>query len=417
MASIESGEEEGTGPVLKAKSVAVMSDIHLGAGNCVLDQQDHLQRLNQFLGDNAVDVDVLILNGDVCDFALATMQQTIASAVRFVNVLKDRFKHIVYVPGNHDHHSWLLANEVHQFLFALPNVNPLAVQRTERMYKSTFLKRISGGPDRDIFIAYPNLYWKPPATTGRTYVFHHGHYCEDLYSIVSDTLSQAFPGVAGTDLEFLEATNFGWLEFIWYQLGQAGKGIGANGLIEKLYEQIRKDGARTLRDGIDRVYKARLSPILHALAKKQADKRWYVTSGMAEWAANWVDDHAADAIVAAIGAYAEQKKNNDQTPGASAWRAKPLDAGLAEHCHAYLKRCASSAYIPPTDEVSLFFGHTHVAGVWQTPGKPRLFNDGGWIRGANHEWPDSHVFKIDSGGAVTDLYFGPTPAESRVTTL
>src|SRR5262249_3315562 len=145
-----------------------------------------------------------------------------------------------YVPGNHDHHSWLLANELHELLLPFPDIRDDFVKRTERMYKSTFLHRLIDGENRpDLYIAYPNLYWRPPRLAGHTYVFHHGHYCEELYSIIFSTLRAAFPEAVRDDLELLEGASFGWIEMMWYQLGQIGKGVGANGLVEKMYELIR----------------------------------------------------------------------------------------------------------------------------------------------------------------------------------
>jgi hypothetical protein len=324
---------------------------------------------------------------------------------------------MVYLPGNHDHHSWLLANEVHEILFRLPDVGEDCVQRTERMYRSTYLARLSSDPRRDIMIAYPNLYWRPPGLSQTTYLFHHGHFCEDLYTIVSDTLTAAFPNDQRQDLEFLEAANFGWLEFIWYHLGQGGKGIGANGLVERLYHQVVAQGPEVLAGGIRRLYEARLKPIIHRALKEEADDRWWLTEGMAAQVANWLDEHAPRVVVSLISAYAKHKEETLQ-PAASSWRFRGFDEDLAQHCLAYIRRSvAGSKFLPADDRIAFFFGHTHVAGMWHKDGEPSLYNDGGWMRGPAGEWPQSHIFKIDANGAVTDLYFGESDADCKVTLL
>ena len=412
--SISGGKREP--PVVSAKTVAVMSDLHLGASNCVLGEAGQLDRLSALLDRHAVKVDVLVLNGDMCDFALATMQETIGAARRFLQKMARYCDTMVYVPGNHDHHSWLLANEVHEFLFTLPQVDPACVERTERMYQSTFLKTLFADANRDIWIAYPNLYWKPPELPGATYIFHHGHFCEELYSIVSDTLTAAFPDAQQDGLEFVESVNFGWLEFIWYQLGQAGKGIGAHGLIEKLYAQIREDGPAVLAGGIQRLYEARIRPLVHRALKEEADEAWWLTEGAAESVAGWIDRHAPGLVIAFLSAYAKHKEETKQ-PSASDWRFRPLDADLANHCFAYLKRSRSSTFVGPQDRLALFFGHTHVAGAWLDDPAQQLFNDGGWIRGSHGEWPDAHILAIDAAGRVTDLAFAETDSACTATSL
>ncbi|HWU90106.1 MAG TPA: metallophosphoesterase [Kofleriaceae bacterium] len=404
-------------PVLLAGSVAVISDLHLGSGTCVLDEGHHLERLGEFLAAHDVNVDAFVLNGDLCDFSMATMRETLTSARRFLRVIAPRCAEMVYLPGNHDHHSWLLANEVHELLFHIPDVAEDCVQRTERMYRSTSLARLAGDPGRDLMVAYPNLYWRPPGLSQTTYLFHHGHFCEDLYTIVSDTLTTAFPDEQRQDLEFLEAANFGWLELIWYHLGQGGKGIGANGLVERLYEQVSAQGPEVLAEGIQRLYRARLQPIVHRVLKHEADARWWLTEGMAERVASWLDEHASRVVISLISAYAKQKQETLQ-PAASRWRFRELDADLAQHCLAYIQRSvAGSKFLPADDRVAFFFGHTHVAGMWCQPGQPALFNDGGWTRGPDGAWPEAHVFKIDGDGAVTDLYFGERDADCTVTSI
>jgi hypothetical protein len=404
-------------PVLNVRSVAVLSDIHLGASNCVLGEGSTLTRFSAFLEANDVNVDAFVFNGDMCDFALATMSETITHTAEFLAVLTSRCRDMIYVPGNHDHHSWLLANELHEFLRQMPNPDPSCVERTERMYRSTYLKTLLRDQDRDIFIAYPNLYWQPPGADRIACIFHHGHFCEELYSIVSDTLTAAFPEANRKDLEFVESVNFGWLELIWYQLGQTGKGLGAHGLIEHLYERIQRDGPDVLADGIGRLYTTRIRPILHRALKQEADEKWWLTKGMAEHVAAWIDKHAPSVVIALLTAYAKHKIENKQ-PGASDWRFRTLDDDLAQHCLAYIERSKSSRFLPSNDRIAFFFGHTHAFGTWpSSDGQTMLYNDGGWIRKSDNGWPDAHVFVIDERGSVKDLYFGERDSDCTVTQL
>lgn len=423
MATIDSGDIQD--PVLAADSVAVVSDLHLGAENSVLGARGQLRRFRDFLEHFEIKVDAFILNGDMCDFALATMSETFSAAHGFLQVISDRCETAYYVPGNHDHHSWLLANEVHELLMPLPNVRPEVVERTERMYTSTFLRRLvdnSRRPEHDPFelmVAYPNLYWTPPSKPNATYIFSHGHFCEDIYSIVSDTLDAAFPGVARKDLEFLESVNFGWIEMIWYQLGQSGRGIGAHGLIDHLYAEIRAGNVAPIATGITNLYRARLQPVLHRFFSNVAAEHWWLPNIAANALERFIDENVASIVMKLISSYAEHKSSRDQEDSASSLRYASLDDNLAKHCDRYLARCKTSKFVKPDQELSLFFGHTHVAGKWPDEPKkrPYLFNDGGWITGPNGQWPDAHVQVIDARGSVTDYYFGPTTQSWRATQL
>jgi hypothetical protein len=425
MAQIDGGLWEQ--PVLDTQnvtSVAVMSDLHLGAGRrdrvdstrpdapvpgkCVLDEDGQLERLSALLAHHQVYVDVLVLNGDMCDFALATMSRTLASARRFVQRLAPHCKELVYLPGNHDHHAWLLANELHELLLPFPDVADGYLQRTD-------LRRLAApeGEEstRDIRVAYPNLYWKPRNAGGRTYVFHHGHYCEDLYSIIWTLLAAAFPRQATGNLESLEAASFGWLEMIWYQLGQAGKGLGADGIIEHLYGQLERDGSGALEQPLRDLYATLLGPIVH----RAIDAR-LPTAGPHLHAL--VDHHLPGVVLHMMKSYAETKASTRRGPGASSLRFAALDAALARRCDQYLERTrASRGGLPSLDRISFFFGHTHVAGAWPAGGTPRLFNDGGWIRHPDGGWPDAHVLVLSDDGAVRDLTFAEDPAACRYETV
>jgi hypothetical protein len=415
MTNIASGDRQD--PVLHARTVAVISDLHLGSGVSILDEDGEMVRLVDFLSQHGVAVDAFVLNGDVCDFAMSTIRQTMTSAQRFVNLLAPLCREMIYIPGNHDHHSWLLANEIHEILFAIPDLPADCAQRTERMYQTTFLQRLLDDQRRQIKIAYPNVYWQPPESSRLTYLFHHGHFCEDLYQLVSNTLTAAFPDCGQRrDLEFLEATNFGWIELAWYQLGQMGHGLGANGLIENLYDQIKLRGPAALAAGFRRLYATRFRAVVHRALHDEADARWWLTEAMAERVADWLDRHLPDALIALISAYARQQQQTGQR-AASPWRMQPLDHELARHCLAYVETSRTSRFVPADHAVRMVFGHTHIAGTWPREGPPVLFNDGGWVRGAGGAWPDAHVLTFDSAGTVTDLYFGERAADCRVTAV
>src|SRR6266568_3048037 len=59
----------------------------------------------------------LILNGDILELALADTHQAAMTFERFIELIfpadgEALFdKHIIYIPGNHDHHIWEIARE------------------------------------------------------------------------------------------------------------------------------------------------------------------------------------------------------------------------------------------------------------------------------------------------------------------
>ncbi|HEY4239143.1 MAG TPA: metallophosphoesterase [Kofleriaceae bacterium] len=397
-------------PVLSVKSVAVMSDVHLGAGEvdktpgkCVLDEPGQLKRFSDFLRDRVGPVDALIFNGDLFDFALATMHETMTSGRAFLDVASKYASQLIYVPGNHDHHTWLLANEIHELAGGMPTVDVDAVQRTERMYHSTYLQRMIASQNCQVFIGYPNVYWKPAAIAStHTYVFHHGHYCEDTYSLISDLLVSAFPDKVSAQqqqsLEFLEAVNFGWIELVWYQLGQMGKGIGAHGLVESLYQQIQAGQTQQFEDALRRLYQNKFKAIVDQSLRAKL-------GSVAGAAASAAADHALPAIIIEL---IRLHAKDQEGAGASAARGSDLDGDLAKLCVQYISK-SRGPYLPSTDKVGFFFGHTHVAGHLNVPdASATLYNDGGWIRDTDASWSDSHVLAIDGTGSVTDHFFAET---------
>jgi predicted phosphodiesterase len=387
---------------LDAATIAVMSDLHMGAGNCVLDQgdPDNVGGLTRFLADNGVDVDTFVLLGDVFDLALATYGETVSRAKRLVEVLAAHCRKIVYVPGNHDHHMWLLANDNAEIVAPFPECPAGFVDRAECDYGDSFLAKIASG--HPFQVCYPNVYWRPSGGNGRTFVMHHGHFCEDTYTLVSDIYRDAFQG-AVKDLNAIEGINAGWVELVWYHLGQAGKGIGADGFVENLYEQIKAGKTESLEKGIAALYGKKLSPLVHQALADAATEHWYITKGMAEAAAGYLDRKAPGWLCAAI-KRAIRSHVEEGTPGVSAIRGSVLDDDLAAHCKRYLELTVTSRG-DLGNQVALIFGHTHRFGTWPKV-EPVLFNDGGWIQD-DGSWPDAYLFHIDSSATLKSIHFGP----------
>ena len=118
----------------------------------------------------------LILNGDILEFALCTINQAAMVFERFIELIlpagDELFERILYIPGNHDHHIWELAREtqyVNHIMGILPGKNLPIPWHTSNMFiedeservPSYFLTKLVNRfqhlKDFTITAVYPNL--------------------------------------------------------------------------------------------------------------------------------------------------------------------------------------------------------------------------------------------------------------------
>jgi len=203
----------------------------------------------------------LVLNGDILELALA--QDNVAAMVfeRFIDLafagVQPLFDDtIVYVPGNHDHHLWETARE-RQYaeyvatvareaeieppwhvtrLFPRAGDPPLEAELLSALVSRRLDRRAS------VKVVYPNFAVESADKT-RVVVFHHGHYVEPLYRLMSLMKASMFPGqVPGQDIWDWEADNFAWIDFFWSTLGRSGSAGEDVGLI---YDMLQSESALT----------------------------------------------------------------------------------------------------------------------------------------------------------------------------
>src|SRR5262249_481948 len=96
-----------------------------------------------------------------------------------------------------------------------------------------------------------------PEGAGRTRLyFLHGHLFGGLYTLMSEVLADQVPDAS--DPERVAATvNAPLVEFLYWLLGETGEGIGADGVIERIYTDLEKgqDGRidTLVRRAVDRL--------------------------------------------------------------------------------------------------------------------------------------------------------------------
>jgi hypothetical protein len=245
---------------------------------------------------------ILILNGDTIEFAMCPVNKALMAFQPFLKAIIDAdiFERIVVIPGNHDHHLWVLARET-QFARYLNALKP--GPRIDEPWYTTNLfvehdplpsellgrlaKRNGCAKDAFVQIAYPNF--GVLAEGGKKCaIFTHGHYIESAYHLMTRLKIRLFPGrPKPTIIWDVEAENGAWVEFFWSSFG-SGKQVAdsAEDFYEKckdLHETIRmfanllheKSGADWLSDvkyaALDTVLAALIAPLV---AYKWFSERW-----------------------------------------------------------------------------------------------------------------------------------------------
>lgn len=394
-------------------SVAVLSDLHLGAfgfagrGASVLDVKDGRDPMGpggpfeRFLRDQVGRHDAVILLGDILELALATFDQTAPRAARLVSLLREHCTDTVYfVPGNHDHYAWTMVQDADAVTRRFPHFTPNYFPTHQiGQVSDTFLRTI--GIDH---VAYPMLAWRPAPGSQGSYLFHHGHFCSETYTLVSSFYRDLFDGQL-THLAQLEGMNAGWLNLIWYHLGQAGIGVGANGLVERIYEELRATGTSpAVTRAVERLYRLKLAPPLRAALRRYADETWWLTTAAADWLAGRLDTAMPAWLTKAILAYADHEERSGGR-GVSVDRGRQLDGSLVAQADALLRMVMASEPQLVAGDTTLVFGHTHVKGSAESS-TARYLNTGGWVTPPSGAWPDAYALSIDATDARFIAYRG-----------
>ncbi len=214
----------------------------------------------------------LILNGDILELALSTTNQAAMAFERFIELTmpegKELFdKRIIYVPGNHDHHLWEIARETQyvNYISTEPkkarlkvpwHVTNMFVENSKSAIKGYFLTNLVKRyfPEVVVEIAYPNFAVLHEEKS-RCVIFHHGHFIDPLYQLITILRNMAFEGRDKPSIIWdIEAENFAWIDFFWSALGRSGR---AGSDIEQVYEKMQDEDQfrkllHTMIDNIDR---------------------------------------------------------------------------------------------------------------------------------------------------------------------
>ena len=206
----------------------------------------------------------LILNGDILEMALSTVNEAAMVFERFIELIMPDgdplFEKIIYIPGNHDHHLWETAREIQYANYIENRTEP--AQRLQTPWHTTemffendtpkvdsyfltkLVQRYEHLEDFKIHVAYPN-FGLFNESNQKSVIFHHGHYIESLYHLMSTLKGMIFPDqkrkLKNMEIKELEAENFAWIDFFWSAMGRSG---AAGKDVEIIYESLNDPKAR-----------------------------------------------------------------------------------------------------------------------------------------------------------------------------
>lgn len=372
----------------------ILSDLHFGAENSVLTDvlpgEDTVNPTEPGPGMRAL-VDclrelvarneghhkpTLVLGGDMLELALALDNVAAMVFERFVELTMggpDRLfaQTIYFIPGNHDHHLWEGAREKHyaEYVASVPRGQPLKGPRhTTPMLAArdedptdaellTALVRRSGAHDLRVQTVYPNL--ALVSDDGRRgIVFHHGHFVESMYRLMSVLSELIFERPTAPEIGHWEAENFAWIDFFWSTLGRSGD-VGVD--VALIYESLQSPQAT------DRLVAQLATGVAGSIHHGWLRRR------LAHRALKTVLDVAAARVSARERRHTGAVLSPDAQHGLLGYVEGPLRNQLLAECND-----------DPPSELTFAFGHTHKPFVEMLdasgyPSPLTVMNTGGWV--------------------------------------
>jgi UDP-2,3-diacylglucosamine pyrophosphatase LpxH len=364
-----------------------ISDTHFGAwtGDDLLSHAFVRERLAPHLDD----IDELILLGDLFDFLFSTVEHAVEQAQGFFDLVGERMRgrRVVFLAGNHDHHTMVRELEESMRLRIADGIDAQQAGRQAREddWLRRYLERRM--PGVKVEIAYPT-HW-----VGRVLLFH-GHYLDAHMegSLSNRLLTRTIWKVAGgrppdrLTIEDYESVIVPLTELL-YVVAQLPRGTAAQ---QSVYDQIGRLG--------------RLLAIPGAPARGAKKAAGWAADGMRAVRDRrerhaLTDVHASDVMTDAAGApvlLAQGKPGARRArtgPGAAASGPPGTGIGMsvvrpatpsgptAPAVAAMGQVVRNLGWHRETDMV--VFAHTHqpLDGVVApgTPGKVRFWNTGSWI--------------------------------------
>lgn len=401
--------------------LAVLSDLHLGAQNCVLVRDGArqgaldllLEAISTGLGSGG-SLDGLVILGDLFDLSLAPFDKAWADARVFFEAVRPLATKVVYVPGNHDFSMWnyleqdiAITNRIRTkgspkgFRYSAPAVLDFTAGSagTPRLagidptpgsgYDGGYFQELwPRGEDREFLVAYPNLYL---LEEGCTTLMTHGQYFDGFWNLLGDLCVEA----ASRELHLQIPGKSSVAETVqlnYFTSLLNSSAIGQAGIFADMARSLAADAqaGRTgrmeaMRPGIKRFVVAKLE--LHG-----------VVGRIEEAVVNLVLDKALEKLIGRIARPGAARFNADYVAGHKAAIEAYLEMSFRELSGLLPQET------PPSGFARMLFGHTHRPTTAADPSRPvaapgggsvACVNTGGWVLDDKGDF-DAGVARYDS---------------------
>jgi UDP-2,3-diacylglucosamine pyrophosphatase LpxH len=379
----------------------------------------------------------LVLNGDGWDVAIRNTDEVadISQSLFAALDLDKYFEQILFIPGNHDHHLWVMlqtqtcvvrplekaagsaaastafANLVGASVQAFPHEQSgildlvkceLTIPGVKPPYDGhVFLSGLTGAKHIPINVVYPNLYLVPGAGgIASSILVTHGHFFELAWRLLTDVLAQLLVRErVRTDLVNLEMLNSPLTEFFNFSLAQVGP---VSTLVNRIYNEARNGQKPPELD----IALDSLADFADRAIEFHGDGLWSDFKAM-------LKETGSDAAIKAVKSLVESLLRS-ALRGA---KRSDLAASGARHDAKFLDRAATLDFIdlyltmsrrkqPNLDFRTVIFGHTHEAFPRRSrqlreSGEVTFWNTGGLV-GLNGQCDFMPLF-VDGAGNISAL--------------
>jgi hypothetical protein len=283
-------------------------------------------------------------------------------------------ENVYYLPGNHDHHLWNVAREkqyrenyvaktlADDYIQAeFQTTNMLNDQRLNPVpcdFLNLAVKPLPRVSDVSFLTVYPNFALLTPDKK-RCVVFHHGHYVESIYSLMTSLKKVFFPGEKDPRWIWdLEGENGAWIDFFWSALSRSGE-VGED--VQLIYDKMQDIPA----------FNEVLANLTKSLAPKIPPKG--VASSIKASLMRFALRHLVDPFVFR------------EVHHVGSVLSKDAQTGLAKYLENYILGELERVLDPPVpQDMTFVFGHTHrpfeSASSFEGYRNPvKLLNSGGWV--------------------------------------
>jgi hypothetical protein len=404
----------------KLKLLAI-SDTHLGEETSLLSFPRGLQQLWQTLAkdthfwrpifpdfnpDERVQVEDLVLLGDIPDRTLSSTSQISANTHAFAMMLGDalEIERAVYVPGNHDHTLWTGYNGAP----GITNYRGIDVVRSGKCLDGRAEEILS------IFLGYP-IGWAWWALERAKHVGADGF----TFSIANPVYAKE---VAGRTYAFAHGTHFRSEMVSGWEQGLLRAG-GISNLDHLLDLELQPSGnleevedMMGLEEAVSRFVDS-LWPSSKNSPTSRSDELWYLLTLLREGSEVKREPPEKSAV------FSREDLANDEADGRVAKltdeHGEPSSDSLERfrktflpHLETHLKDGRPEVSGLPTEELVFVYGDTHQGGwgdlkVRDRSARVRVYNCGGWVVDGPSTHPACHLFAVDEEGQeyILDVSF------------